>query len=120
MTITKNGITLKIIVKAGVKSNIATLSSNNIKSIPSTSIKIDSLGYSTTFGAVELSIDLDINQVRHDQQTGYDECDLIVLILKMVNAKFVVHEIVIKMMKIVTNNLFLNIMMELMKKFNYI
>ena len=80
-----SGKTLKITVKAGFKSNTATLSSNNVKSIPSTSIKIDSLGYSTE----------------------YDECVLIVLIVKMVNAKFVVHEIVIKMM-------------ELMKKFNYI
>ena len=44
---------------------------------------------------------------------------LIVLIAKMVNVKYVVLEIVIKMMKIVMmvkNNLFLNIMMELTKK----
>ena len=64
-----SGKTLKITVKAGFKSNTATLSSNNVKSIPSTSIKIDNLGYSTTFGVVELSIDL-------DQQTGFNEYGL--------------------------------------------
>ena len=69
-----SGNTLKITVKAGAKTNTATLSSSNLKMIPSNTIKLNSLGYSTTFGAVAVSTNIDINHVRQDDPTGYDEC----------------------------------------------
>ena len=75
------GDTLKITVTAESKTNTATLQGIDINQIKAelnsasqNLIKIYSLGYSTTFGAVAVSDILDINQVRQEDPTGYDEC----------------------------------------------
>jgi hypothetical protein len=69
-----SGNTLTITVKAGAKTNTSTLISYNLYKIKGDEIIIYCFGYSTTFGAVSLSSNLDINQIKQEDPSGYDDC----------------------------------------------